>query len=432
MPLTAWGRYPEVDAHTAACRDAADVATCLHNRQPWISYGLGRSYGDSALGENVLLMSVMNRMLSFDCESGILCCEAGLSLNDILEVLLPQGWFLPVTPGTRHVTVGGAIASDVHGKNHHVDGSFSQWVYDFTLMLPDGRILRCSPQEHRDLFLATCGGMGLTGVILSATIQMRRVVSAFMDIRVIRARGLQGIFDCFERYASWPYVVAWVDCLTGGDDIGRALVLLGAHAEKGGLIYRPKRAFPVPAAWPGWMLNQWSGRLFNMFYYYMNLQKGLQSRVPVTSFFYPLDGLASWNRFYGQGGMVQYQFVLPKPVAFSGLRQVLAAIRRGNTGPFLGVLKLLGEANSNFLSFPMAGYTLALDFKAEARVFSLLDELDAVVADHGGRVYLAKDARMRPETLIAGYPLLDEFLAIREKYSLNRTLQSLQSHRLGL
>lgn len=432
MLLNSWGRYPEIEANTLPCRNAMDVADCLGRPHQWIPRGLGRSYGDSALAENVLLMTYMNRILSFDPTSGMLHCEGGVSIGDILSEFLPGGWFLPVTPGTRHVTVGGAIASDVHGKNHHVDGSFSQWVHAISLMLPNGAIVNCSLSENRELFLATCGGMGLTGVILSATLQMRRVTSACMEAGIVCARGLQEILDSFDAYASWPYLVAWVDCLAGGQEGLRALVLMGAHAASGALQYMPGRAVSIPRGCPGWILNRWSARCFNQLYFHLNRLKHNLFTVSVESFFYPLDRVDHWSRLYGRSGLLQYQFVLPKAAGFEGLRRILAMVNRQKAVPFLGVLKLLGEENNHYLSFPKAGYTLALDFKAESGVFRLLEALDAVVADYGGRVYLAKDARMPSAPFAAGYPRLDAFRQVRESYALSNTIQSLQSRRLGL
>ncbi|MDY6824073.1 MAG: FAD-binding oxidoreductase [Thermodesulfobacteriota bacterium] len=432
MTLTGWGRYPETPARIFQCMAGSDVADCLKQGSQWIAHGLGRSYGDSALGENVLLVTPMNRVVHFDDATGVLRCEAGISLGEVISALLPRGWFLPVTPGTRHVTVGGAIASDVHGKNHHLDGSFSRWVHDFTLMLADGSVVTCSANENPDLFHATCGGMGLTGIVLSATLRMRRVVSAYMDSGVVFAENLKALLDCFGRHGHWPYLVAWVDCTGTGTDIGRGLVFMGRHAMTGDLRYAPKQELTVPGRFPGWLLMPRSARLFNRLYArYYRMQKS-EHRVSVESFFFPLDRLGQWHRLYGRSGMLQYQFVLPKAAGAAGLRRIFSEIRRHGATPFLGVLKLLGEENDNYLSFPRAGYTLALDFKAHPAVFALLDTLDDIVADHGGRVYLAKDARMKADMLPAGYPCLDAFREVREQYGLIRTFQSLQSRRLAL
>ena len=433
MKLSGWGRYPEVEAEVFPCLAAAEVADCLSRGREWITHGLGRSYGDSALGGNVLLLTSMNRILSFDTDNGFLRCQAGASLESLIEAALPQGWFLPVTPGTKHVTVGGAIASDVHGKNHHRDGCFGSWVKSLELMLPGGEVVSCSHHENRELFLATCGGLGLTGVILTAIIEMRRVTSSFISGRTVSVRNLRELFNCFEEYAGWHYLVAWVDCLAGGADIGRALFSMGEHSSQGGLVSKKRRELVVPQNFPGWMLNKWSAKVFNALYFYLgNFQKG-GSQLSGDNFFYPLDGLADWHQLYGrQGGLLQYQFVLPKESSYSGLQEVFNKIRQAGLPPFLAVLKLLGKENENLLTFPREGYTLALDFKAGSGVLALLDRLDRIVDDHGGRVYLSKDARLRPASLAAGYPRLDTFLRLREKYKLAETFQSLQSKRLGL
>lgn len=431
MKLSGWGRFPLVTAQTVRCYTESDVMGAMAREGAWIPYGLGRSYGDSALAEQVLLTKFMDRLLSFNPTTGVMACGAGVSLATIIETALPQGWFLPVTPGTKYVTVGGAVASDVHGKNHHVDGCFSESVDRFDLMLPDGEIRSCSRDVNSELFLATCGGMGLTGVILNAVIRLRRVNSAFIDTRTMTAGSLHEIFECFEQYAAWHYLVAWVDCVATDDRAGRFLLVAGEHSDDGGLAYSRRKEIPVPGIFPSIVLNRWSIKLFNALYYRSRNNIKNNVRSTADQFFYPLDGLAHWNRMYGRNGLLQYQLVLPKQESLQGLSRIFALIRKSGQTPFLGVLKLMGRENDNLLTFPMEGYTLALDFKARPGVFALLLKLDRIVADHGGRLYLAKDARMGPE-MLAGYPRLDNFRAIREQYGLAESLQSFQSKRLGI
>ncbi len=433
MKLAGWGRYPVIDADAVRCYAPHDAAVSIDNGGEWVAHGLGRSYGDSALAPRVLLTPFMDQCLSFDAEKGAIRCEAGMSLGKIIETVLPCGWFLPVTPGTKHVTMGGAVASDVHGKNHHADGCFSAWVTGFDLMLPDGSIVHCSRSENRELFLATCGGMGLTGIILNVTMRLRPVAGSLVAGKIIAARSLRESLDLFEACSAWPYLVAWTDCLAGAKEMGRSLLIVGEHAEEGGLTYKPEiQRISVPDRFPGFVLNRWTVKWFNSFYYWIKTIKKKEFRNTIEAFFYPLDCIANWNRFYGKKGLLQYQFVLPKISGYDGLSMILAAIRKSGYTPFLAVLKLLGKENANLLSFPMEGYTLALDFKATPGVLAMLMELDEIVADHGGRVYLAKDARMNPEIVSLGYPRLEAFRAIREKYQLAKTFQSLQSHRLGL
>jgi decaprenylphospho-beta-D-ribofuranose 2-oxidase len=330
------------------------------------------------------------------------------------------------------VTVGGAIASDVHGKNHHKAGCFSECVHSFTLMLPDGRVVTCSREEHRELFLATCGGMGLTGVILTATFRLQPVQSAYIRETIIRSQNLEEIFNLFRENQGATYSVAWIDCLAKGDRLGRSVLMLGEHADSGPLTPLPVRTFSMPMDLPGGLLNRYSVSWFNHLYYQRSPVFVEGRLAPLEGFFFPLDKIAHWNRLYGRKGFTQYQLVLPLAASFAGLTQILQKIGAAGLGSFLAVLKLFGPENDNYLSFPLAGYTLALDFKIEDRLFPLLDELDRVVVDHGGRLYLTKDVRMPQEVFQKGYPRWEQFAELRARYGLPAKFNSLQSRRLGV
>lgn len=431
MRLHGWGRYPVAEASVLAPATASETARLLaaHAGQPLIARGLGRSYGDSALAPLVIDNTRRHLLLEFDAGSGVLRCEAGATLADVLEVLLPQGWFLPVTPGTKFVTMGGAVASDVHGKNHHVDGCFSEHVLSFELLLADGRVLQCSREQHPELFRATCGGMGLTGIVLTVTVRMRRVHSAYIDQTTLRAGSLAEVLALFEQHRDATYSVAWIDCVTGGARLGRSLLMLGEHAQEGGLAAQAKRSRSVPFDLPPQLMNRYSIGAFNALYYHRPCAG--QARVHYEPYFYPLDGLLHWNRLYGKAGFVQYQFVLPR-AASAELHAILQRIAASGRGSFLAVLKAFGPANANFLSFPMEGYTLALDFKLEPGLFELLDELDAMVLAAGGRHYLAKDARMSRATFQRSYPQYTAFQQVRRDYGAVGAFASCQSLRLGL
>ena len=350
----------------------------------------------------------------------------------MVNTFLPRGWFLPVTPGSRFVTVGGALASDVHGKNHHHDGSFSEHVESLALRLPGGEERVCSPSENAELFRATCGGMGLTGIVSTVVLRLRPVRSSWIDQNTFVADGLAGMFELFERRDADTYSVGWIDCLAGGERLGRGLVMTGEHRDDGDLRPMREGGLSVPGFLPGFVLNRHSVRLFNETYHRLHGARAGARRVPLDTFFYPLDGVRHWNRIYGRNGFVQYQCVLPPEESFQGITRLLEAVRASGKGSFLAVLKLLGPANSNLLSFPMRGYTLALDFKVEPSVFTLLDSLDRIVLEHGGRLYLAKDARMSRDTFDAGYPEADRFRRLRTDLGLRDHLSSLQSERLGL
>lgn len=437
-PLSGWGRYPQAECVIATPRRRDEILAAIAASPSLIARGNGRSYGDSSLNpETTLITRHVDRVLSFDAETGLLTCEAGLLLSDLLDLFLPLGWFPPVTPGTKFVSVGGMIASDVHGKNHHRAGSFGAHVISLDLALADGSVIRCGPAENRTLFEATCGGMGLTGVILRASFHLLPVETAQIRQETLRAANLDQVMDLFEASAGWTYSVAWIDCLATGSALGRSLLYRGEHAKRFELpkILRdapiaapPRPKGRVPMDFPAFLLNRYSVRAFNELYY-RRARPGTEL-VDLESFFYPLDALLDWNRLYGKRGLVQYQCVLPKAASREGLGRLLERIARAGLGSFLAVLKLFGR-QEGLLSFPMEGYSLALDFPATAPSFALLDELDAIVADHGGRLYLAKDARMSAP-MMRGYDGLDRFREIRREADPAEKFSSLQSERLVL
>ncbi|MDQ1315493.1 MAG: decaprenylphospho-beta-D-ribofuranose 2-oxidase [Pseudomonadota bacterium] len=432
MEFHGWGRYPRIEADAAFPLTPSECAGVVQRADSLIARGLGRSYGDSSLASHLLDTHRLDHFLAFDESTGALTCAAGASLDEILRLCVPRGWFLPVTPGTRFVTLGGAIASDVHGKNHHVDGSFGDHVAGMELLLGNGERVVASRTENPDLFHATCGGMGLTGVILTATLSLRPIRSSDIIETTIKAPDLDAILAAFEENAAAPYSVAWIDCLARGRQLGRSLLMLGEHAGDGPLTVQAAGALPVPFDMPAGLLNHATIRTFNTLYYGKALHARHTRRIAFEPFFYPLDKLAHWNRLYGRPGFVQYQFVLPADAGAAGLRDVLERIAASGRGSFLAVLKVFGKGNANLLSFPRGGFTLALDFKAESAAFQLMDELDKIVLGYGGRLYLAKDARMSEATFKAGYPRWQEFEEVRGRYHAIGKFASIQSRRLGL
>jgi decaprenylphospho-beta-D-ribofuranose 2-oxidase len=435
--VAGWGRYPTVEG--AVSRPASAAAAAAPVDGVTLARGNGRSYGDASLARAMLDARGLDRLVDFDPGTGRLVCEAGLLLADLIDVMLPRGWWVPVTPGTRLVTIGGMVASDVHGKNHHGAGSFCDNVAWIDLATGDGQVLRCSPAENADLFAATCGGMGLTGIILHVAFTLIPVETAAVRQRRLRAPTLAHAIAVFEDTLDWTYSVAWIDCLAGGAALGRSAILLGEHALAGELPAarradpfarprrRPKR---VPVDMPGFVLGRLSVSIFNRLYY--AAQTPGDALVPLDPYFYPLDALADWNRIYGRGGFVQYQCVLPLEASEPGYRRILAEIAAVGQASFLAVLKRMGPQSFGMLSFPMPGYTLALDFPATPANLALLDRLDAITVDHGGRIYLAKDARAAPATIAAGYPRLAEFRSVRRIHGLEDRFSSLLSERLGL
>lgn len=428
--ITSWGKYPVIESEVIAPASNRELSTS-DKTISGIGRGLGRSYGDSALSSNVIESSHWNHFISFDEDSGTLCCEAGVSLDNILTTFVPKGWFLSVTPGTKFVTVGGAIASDVHGKNHHVEGTFCDHVTSLKLVIADKEYI-CSKEQHAELFYATCGGMGLTGVITEATFKLKPIKSAYINQKVIKAKNLETVLDLFDEYKDTTYSVAWIDCLSTGKSLGRSLLMLGEHAEKGELKTHKDGLLNMPFDMPSFLLNKYTIQTFNSAYSNKQLSEEVNNTVHYDPFFYPLDGIHNWNRMYGKQGFTQYQFVIPKSAGKEGLTEILEAIAESKQGSFLAVLKVFGEGNQNTLSFPMEGYTLALDFKLTDKLFGLLDTLDEIVRKHDGRLYLSKDVRMSEEMFKSGYPQWEEFKKLREEYGADALYHSLQSQRIGL
>ena len=411
---TSWGRYPK--AIPAAVYRAHWTDEPLPS-SPYslLPYGNGRSYGDSCLNDGGALLDMrgLDRLLSFDRSTGVLRCEAGVLLAEILALVVPMGWFLPVTPGTRFVTIGGAIANDVHGKNHHRTGTFGQHVLRLALRRSDQGVVLCSADENTGLFHATIAGLGLTGAILWAEIRLCPIANAAVDAETIRFPNLDAFFDLSsESDRDYEYTVAWIDCLARGKSLGRGLFMRGNHATPQEKLPAPPgkaRRFPVDMPFP--LVNVWSLRAFNSLYYRKQIARALRCTTHYEPFFYPLDGILHWNRLYGRHGFLQYQCVVPPGSARESIRALLEAIASARSGSFLAVLKVFGNRFSpGLLSFPRPGATLALDFPNQGqRTLDLLDQLDRIVASAGGAVYPAKDARMSGEHFRQYFPRWAEF-----------------------
>lgn len=432
MRLHGWGRYPQVEAQQLAPLTVSASRALIGAHGSLLGRGMGRSYGDSALHDCVLNTRHLQHLLAFDASHGSLRCQAGATLDQLLDFLVPRGWFLPVTPGTRFVTVGGAVASDVHGKNHHLHGCFSEYVDELLLGLADGSLLTCSRSEHAELFHATCGGMGLTGLIVEVALRLTPIRSAYVNQTTFKTANLEDALQGFESQRQRTYSVAWIDCLARGAELGRSVLMVGEHALDGPLQLPRQRRLAVPLDMPAALLNHASMQAFNSLYYRRARQAEIERRVDYRRFFYPLDGIGQWNRLYGKRGFLQYQFVIPKAAGLQGMQAILRRIADSRRGSFLAVLKVFGEQNRNPLSFPLAGYSLALDFKYDSGLLALLDELDARVLEHGGRVYLSKDARMSEQTFKRSYPDWEQLQAVRARYGAQGKFISRQAQRLGL
>lgn len=432
MKSYSWGNFPKLNTSFLTFESRDDLKAILNNNDQIIPYGNGRSYGDSALSKVMIDVKSQDKFLNFDSANGILSVQSGVLLSDILKVIVPKGWFLTVTPGTKFITVGGAIASDVHGKNHHIKGCFSECVISFSIMTANGDVLSCSKEINSELFRATCGGMGLTGIILDAKISLTKINSKFIKQTTIKNNNLKETFEAFEKHSDADYSVAWIDCLAKNKSIGRSILTTGEFKNNGDLNYRLKNKATVPNYFPSFMLNSLTVKLFNWLYFHKNRKKVRTSEVDIDTFFYPLDSIAHWNRIYGKNGFIQYQFILPLANSYSGLAEILKVISSSKKGSFLAVLKLYGEANDNYLSFPMKGYSLALDFKLEEGLFELIKRLNDIVKSNHGRIYLAKDVCVDKNTFSQGYEHIDLFRAFRRQHQTSSKFSSLQSKRVDI
>ncbi len=441
IELDGWGRYPRHFTDIFRPRSAVEVARLQSVLPLHVARGNGRAYGDAAIGvEATIDCRALDRKKQLDPVTGCLTVEAGILLSDIITSFLPSGLFPPVVPGTKHVTVGGMIASDVHGKNHHRVGGFGNALDAIELVLPSGERRTCSNTDNSDLFSATIGGMGLTGTIVEASFRLQPIETGWIRQRTIVARDLNQALDALVAHDQATHSVAWIDCLARGSNLGRSLIYLGEHASRADLarldpdlpLYpttkRPRLsvAFDVP----GFALNRYSVAAFNKLYFWRGARRaGAEFLIPWDQYFFPLDGIENWNRVYGRRGFLQHQCVLPEINAHRVLGDILERVATRGKASFLAVLKKL-SAGSGLLSFPMPGYTLAMDFAISEGIFAFLDVIDHLVVDAGGRLYLAKDGRQSPATFESGYPALGKFREIRKAIGADRLLQSYQSKRL--
>ncbi len=412
-----WGRYPPCKHTVRSLSWTTDDLPLPTDAAFVLPYGQGRSYGDSCQNPGGILLATarLNRFMSFDRQSGVLRCEAGVTLNDILRLVVPQGWFLPVTPGTRFVSVGGAIANDVHGKNHHRAGTFGRHVLAFELLTSDGQRRRCAPDEHASLFRATIGGLGLTGLITWAELQLRPVRNPWMAVETIPFGSLDHFFALAEASVdAFEYTVAWVDCLASGRDLGRGVFMRGNHAPaqlNGATRSTGRQRVRIPFDLPEFALNHLTVGTFNRLYFHRHRGRERRALVHYQPFFYPLDSIGDWNRIYGRRGFLQYQCVVPYRDNHRAIADLLRTIAASGQGSFLSVLKTFGDMRSpGMLSFPRPGVTLALDFPYRGKTtLTLLERLDAIVRNADGAVYPAKDARMSAHSFQTYYPHWEQF-----------------------
>ena len=441
--LEGWGRYKRISGEVMRAESRADMQAAIAARagRAVLARGMGRAYGDAALltDGTTLLTERLNRILGFDAETGWLRCEAGVTIDEIVRLFLPRGFFPPVVPGTRYVSVAGALASDIHGKNHHAAGSWSTHVREVELLKSTGEIVVCDADQESQLFWATAGGQGLTGVILSMEVRLIPVESDAIAMRSTRVRNLDEFFEASSAATDWPYNVGWIDGLAKGASLGRGIFMAGRHApagtkaRKGPLGLIPSRLMSGRYLQSNLLLNGLTGRIFNMAYYRKQLRRTVSKNIGAIPYFFPLDAVHRWNLLYGSRGFFQYQYVVPPDTDQAALRQTLTEISSSGTLPLLGVIKEFGSEKHGGLSFPIPGVTVALDFPNQGeRSLSLFSRLDDIVADAGGRVYLTKDARLGREAFRRMYPDWERWKAVRDAADPDGAFQSDLSRRLGL
>lgn len=438
--LAGWGNYPRVECEVIRPEHVRALEAALKTTEVALR-GLGRSYGDQATnaGGTVVDMTGLDRYLGFDPDGGVLTCEAGVSLEQIIRDFAPQGWFPMITPGTKFVTVGGCIANDIHGKAHHVDGTFVNCVDAFTILCADGQVRTASREEHPDLFWANFGGLGLLGVILTVTLRLRRVETTYFTQKGVEVANLSALLEAFEEYdAQYPYSVAWIDPLARGARLGQGVLTVGDHAKLSDLPpklqHNPLRVSPpsplaVPVELPELALNPVTLRILNAVIHQVQAHGAAVAHY--EKFFYPLDAIGEWNRGYGGRGFTQYQFVVPIEGGEATMRAILERIAESRFLPFLNVLKKFGKAQG-LLSFPFEGYTFAIDFPIAPGLGDFLHELDAMVLDAGGRVYLGKDAFLEADMFRAMYPSHAEWMKVKAEYDPDNRFTSDIGRRLGL
>ena len=409
-----WGRYPRLVADVVSLNWSSDFPPPAPSATPMLPVGLGRSYGDCCLLDRGTLLSTrgMTRLVNFSPETGVLRCEGGISLGEILDFAVPRGWFLPVTPGTKYVTVGGAIANDIHGKNHHVAGTFGCHVPRFELARSDHTRMECSPSENAEWYRATIGGLGLTGLITWAEVKLRPIVSRKINYRSIKFNGIDEFVELSRASSSVECTVAWIDCISRGRNFARGIFMLGEHSTVPEKLTAPsKRSLSVPIAMPAMLLNRFTVGALNSLYYHKQLSQEKNTIIDYEPFFYPLDRLGQWNRIYGREGLLQFQSVLPMNDDLRGITEILRTITASGLASFLAVIKVFGNKQSpGIMSFPRPGITLALDFPVRGdSTFAVLDRLSAITLDCRGGMYPAKDASMTSTQFQAFYPQWRDF-----------------------
>jgi FAD/FMN-containing dehydrogenase len=431
MKISGWGNYPFIESEVISTNQISTLQELIRRKNSIIPSGLLRSYGDSGLNAITLSSLKLNRILSYDYINQTITCESGISFQNLNNFLIPKGFFVPVTPGTKFITLGGAIASDVHGKNHHKVGTFGNFVQSIRLILASGEIINCSNDSNQDIFRATIGGMGLTGFILDATFRVEKINSTNFSVTTKKANSLEEMFELFNEYSNYDYSVAWMDTSEFGKSMGRGVLILGKELADNSLEMLQNPKLSVPFIFPNLTLNHYSIKVFNTLYNAISFKKN-DFKANFDKFYYPLDILSNWNKIYGNSGFVQFQFVVPREYSFKTIRDTMNIMKSYSQSSFLTVLKFFGKSNDFYLSFPKEGFTLAMDFPIRKNTFEMLNKIDDIILSNNGKLYLTKDARMSKDFFEATYSNLNKFREIKSIIDPNNKFSSLQSKRLGI
>ncbi|WP_032516607.1 MULTISPECIES: FAD-binding oxidoreductase [Prochlorococcus] len=437
--ISGWGLYPRIQANIIKPKTIKELRDAILSNS-FIARGNGRSYGDSAINQfNTIEMTEFNRFLHFNEKEGLVIAQAGILLKDIIETFLPKGWFPPVTPGTKYVTLGGMVAANVHGKNHYKSGTFSKYIKWIEIIDHNGEIIKCSRKKNSELFLWTIGGMGLTGIILNVAFYLKRIKTAWINQSKLVSKNINQTFEFFESNIDSSYSVAWIDCYAKGLNIGRSVLMLGEHAELDDInSYKKlspfktfkKRKLSIPFFFPSFVLSNFSVKIFNSLNFIVSKISRRKAIVDWDTFFYPLDKILNWNKIYGSKGFAQFQCVIPLSVSKKAITEMLNLISNSKSSSFLAVLKRFGQDESHF-SFPMEGYSLSLDFPINKENLLLINSLDEITIKYDGRFYLVKDSRMKKKTFESSDLRIKNFKAFRED-NLSKKFRSCQTDRLGL
>ena len=433
ISLSGWGNNISIFSNVYNPENNDEIINIILKNKisNFITRGLGRSYGDSSLADNVISLENYKKVFTFDKSEGILECSSNYSLGELMKIILEKGWFFNVTPGSKFVTIGGAIASDVHGKNHHLDGSFSNYVISLKIITAEGKLYNCSKNENSQLFQATCGGMGLTGIIASAKIQLLKVKSKFINTHIVKTKNLNETINKFKQLNDNKYLIAWIDTSAKNEAKGRSIIFIGNHSEDGNLEYSEKRTISIPAKFPGFILNKYTIKLFNKIYYHFHKHKK-KFKQNLNNFFYPLDNINNWNNLYGKNGFTQIQVLIEERDPEIILDKILDFFQKREQNSFLGTIKEFGKGNNNYLSFPHKGYTLTLDLKMSKKFNKIYQEFEDLLKNHKTKIYLTKDSFMSEQYFKKAYNNYDKFKEIKSKYDPLNLINSFQSRRIGI